>query len=135
MASTKVALVLDRGYGEKLRDLATRMEVWIIDTPPNKTVAQELWKRDPIYMITTFKTPPVLDETCFEGLMDDIELHHGECSQTPAFGELEVVGLHPSHVIDDVLTDYGFARVDTTTEGFRAVRSLETGSPKLETDN
>jgi len=128
MASAKVALVLDRDYGERLKDLGTRMSVWIIDTPPNKVAAQELWSREPKseYMITTFKAPPALDDTCFQGLMDKIELHHGDYSQTPAFDELEVVGLQPSRTIDAVLIDYGFARVEITAVGFRAIRSPDT---------
>jgi hypothetical protein len=58
--------------------------------------------------------------------MDQIELHHGFYSQTPAFAELEVIGLESSPTIDAVLNDYGFARVEETATGFRAVRSLET---------
>ena len=137
MGSARVALVLDRDYGEKLKKLATQMAVWIIDTPSNKTVAQELWRQrpEPEHMVTTFKHKDIVDETCFEGLMDNIELHHGPCSQTAAFRELEVVELHPFPVIDKVLSDYGFSRVQDTALGFRAVGSLETGNPKLETEN
>lgn len=128
MASARVALVLDRNYGERLSQLATQMTVWIIDSPSNKVVARKLWDRHPKaeHMITTFKEPRVVDETCFEGLMDNIEHHHGYYSQTPPFRELEVLGLKPTPVIEQVLTDFGFALKETTVTGFLAERSLET---------
>jgi hypothetical protein len=128
MASAKVALVLDRDCGENLTELASRMAVWVIDSPSNKTVASELWDRDPNpeHMITTFTESRAVDETCFEGLMDNIELHHGEYSQTPPFRELEVFGLTPTPIIENVLADIGFVFADKTPTGFRALRSLET---------
>jgi hypothetical protein len=128
MGSTKVALVLDREYGEKLRHLAAQMAVWIVDTPSNKTIALELWgqKPKPDHMITTFTSPETLDDTCFEGLMDNIELHHGHYSQNPPFEELEVVGLIPTPEVEKVLTEFGFSRTEKTTNGFRARRLPET---------
>lgn len=124
MASARVALVLDRNYGERLSQLATQTTVWIIDS----VVARKLWDRHPKaeHMITTFKEPRVVDETCFEGLMDNIEHHHEYYSQTPPFRELEVLGLKPTPVIEQVLTDFGFALKETTVTGFLAERSLET---------
>ena len=128
MASEKVALVLDRDYGEKLNELAPSMAVWIIDSPANKDVAQGLWDihPEPEHLITTFKGPSVVDDTCFEGLMDNIELHHGHCSQAPPFRELEVFGLTPTPTVEQVLLAFGFALKETTTTGFLAERSLGT---------
>jgi hypothetical protein len=128
MGRTKVVLVLDQNYGEKLKDLARRAAVWIIDTPSNNTVARILWNSEPKlpHVITTFTPPKPVDDSCFDGLMDEIELHHGHYSQTPPFEELEVIGLESSPMIDAVLGDYGFTRVENTAMGFRAVRSLET---------
>jgi hypothetical protein len=120
MASTRVALVLDPDYGERLRELATQMAVRIIDSPTNKAVARELWERNPNaeHMITTFKEPSVRAETCSEGLMENIELHHGHHSQTPALRELEVVGLKLTPTVQKVLTDFGFAFKERTIAAF-----------------
>ena len=76
-------------------------------------------------MITTFNPPSELDETCFEDLMDNIELHHGYYSQTPPFAKLEVIGLGPSPIVDCVLAEYGFSPAETTNVGFFAVRIRE----------
>lgn len=124
MASAKVALILDRDYGEKLEVLATEMAVWIIESPVNKTVARKLWDRRPKlpHMITTFVEPSTVDDGCFESLMDNIELHHGFYSQTPPFSELEVFELKPTPAVEQVLADFGFALADPTVTGFRAVR-------------
>ena len=137
MATAKVALVLDRDFGEELQDVATQMAVWIIDSPPNKAVARELWEWQPKpeHMSATFMEPAVPDETSFAGLMNNIELHHGEYSQTPPFHELEVIGLKPTSTVEEVLSDFGFALMETTIASFRAGRSLETRNSKLETDN
>ena len=137
MASAKVALVLDREYGEQLEHLAAQMAVWIIDSPSNKAVVRRLWDRrpKPEHMITTFMKSGVLDETCFGGLMEDIELHHGFYSQTPPFHELEVFGLKPTSVVEQILAEYGFALKQPTLVGFTAERSPETRNLKPETRN
>jgi hypothetical protein len=128
MASAKVALVFDRDFGEKPNELHASMAVWIIDSPQNKEVAQGLWNLhpEPEHMITTFKGPSVVDDTYFEGWMDNIELHHGEHSQTPPFLKLEVFGLKPTPMVEQVLTRFGFNLKETTITGFLAERSPET---------
>ena len=110
MKSAEVGLVLDQDYGKRLKELVERMAVWIIGTPSNAAVARELRNQQPKppYMITTFNPPSEVDESCFEYLMDEIDLHHGYYSQTPAFAKLEVIGLEPSPTIDTVWTEYGF---------------------------
>jgi len=137
MCREKVPPVLDRVYGEKLKNLVTQMAVWIIDTPSNKTVAQEIWslRSGPEHTLTTFDCLDIVDETCFEGLRDDRELHQGHYSQIPASQERARVGLLSSPVIDNILGWYRFSRVKDTAVGFRAVHSLETGNQKLETEN
>jgi hypothetical protein len=122
-----VALVLDQDYGEELKELAKRMAIWIIGTPSNAAVARELWNQEPKppYMITIFRPPSELDESCFEYLMDEIELHHGYYSQTPPFAKLEVIGLEPSATVDTVLAEYEFGPAERTITGFCAVRVRE----------
>ena len=55
----RVFVVLDRDYGERLLELARRGPVWIVDTPQNRAVAQNLWAANPnrnqLEGVTTFK--------------------------------------------------------------------------------
>jgi hypothetical protein len=83
-------------------------------------------------MITTFKEQRVV-ETCFEDLMDNIELHHGYYSQTLPFRELKVFGLKPTPAVEQVLMDFGFAPKEQTITAFLVERIP--GNPKLETRN
>jgi hypothetical protein len=122
--STKVALVLDPGYGEQLRALAAEMAVWIIGSPTNVAVAKEIWKEgaESQHMVTTF------EPTTFEGLMDNIELHHGHYSQTPPFQDLEVIGLKLNSEAQQVLREYGFGSETATVGGFVASRVPDAGT-------
>jgi hypothetical protein len=122
--STKVALVLDPGYGEQLRALAAEMAVWIIGSPVNVAVAKDIWKQpaESPHVVTTF------EPDTFEGLLDSIELHHGHYSQAPAFQELEVVGLMLNAEAQQVLQEYGFESETITEGGFVASRAPNAGT-------
>jgi hypothetical protein len=39
----RVFVVVDREYGERLAELAQTGPVWIVDTPANRSVAQQIW--------------------------------------------------------------------------------------------
>ena len=94
------------------------MAVWIVDSPANVAVARHIWEKQPStrHMITTFRPDS------FEGLMDNIELHHGRFSQSPPFSILEVMGLTSNADIQDVLSEYGFELTTATGDGFAASR-------------
>jgi hypothetical protein len=117
--STKVALVFDPVYGEQLHRLAAEMSVWIIGSPPNVAVAKDIWQQhsESRHMVTTF------EPSTFESLMDNIELHHGHCSQTPPFQGLEVIGLMLDPEAQRILRDYGFGSETATEGGFVASRA------------
>jgi hypothetical protein len=116
---------LDPGYGEQLRALAAEMSVWIIDSPANVAVARDIWKQQPqpAHMVTTFRPDS------FEGLMDNIELHHGHYSQALPFKDLEVIGLTLSAEVQQVLREYGFGSATPTDAGFAASRASNAGTP------
>ena len=94
------------------------MAVWIIDSPANVAVAKDIWGKQPQpqHMITTFKPDS------FEGLMENIELHHGQFSQSPPFHILEVIGLTSNTDVQMVLSEYGFELTTATDDGFTASR-------------
>jgi len=120
--SARVAAVLDGDYGENLSKIAARMSVWILDSDANTAAATEWWEQHPNseHMVTTFK-----EFYDFAGLMDDIELHHGNYSQDVPFRELETFGLALTEDVQQILFQYGFSRISNTIDGFIATRSCE----------
>jgi hypothetical protein len=123
----KVALVLDPNFGEKLELLAYQSHVWIIDTPHNQAIAIKYWHTHPHDKtetgITTFKfsTDKTLEELCL-GMLDTIDLHHGEYSSNPPYSNLEIVGLPKSEALQSALEELGFKVFEPTAAGFRALR-------------
>jgi hypothetical protein len=43
----RVFVVVDGDYGQRLAELAQTGPVWIVDTPANRTVAQQIWTAHP----------------------------------------------------------------------------------------
>jgi len=125
----RVFVVLDRSYGDKLAELARTGPVWIVDTPRNHTAAEQFWAAHPdrthLTGVTTFKFE--IDSSPEETLineMDTIDLHHGRYSANPPYAAIEVIGTSISETLRGRLSEFGFSEFETTSEGFRAVRSL-----------
>lgn len=125
----RVFVVLDREYGKRLIELAVKEPVWIVDTPTNRHVAQEIWAADPnrsdLDGVTTFK----VDGDCSpeDGLIGElgtIDLHHGIYSANPPYTIIEVIGANISERIKEEFSRFGFDQFDATPQGFRAVRLL-----------
>jgi hypothetical protein len=84
----RVFVVLDRDYGERLLELARSGPVWIVDTPQNRAVAQNLWAANPnrnhLEGVTTFKAgDDCSSEETLINELDTIDLHHGSYSADP----------------------------------------------------
>src|SRR5437899_244721 len=92
-----VVLVVDRLYGELLKELRLQMPqtpIWIVDSPSNHPVIQHCWadnkKADQFTGITSFKdcsdsTP----EELVVSMLDIIEEHHGFYSHSPPWNVLK----------------------------------------------
>jgi hypothetical protein len=83
----RVFVVLDREFGEQLMELNQSGPVWIVDTPTNRGVAEEIWGARPnsshLEGITTFKVGNACSlEDSLISEMDTIDLHHGSIQQT-----------------------------------------------------
>jgi hypothetical protein len=93
----RVLVVVDRDYGQRLAELAQSGPVWIVDTPANRTAAQQIWAADPnrshLKGVTTFK---FREESSSEDILinelDTIDLHHGTHSASPPYTVLDVIG-------------------------------------------
>ena len=124
-----VSVVLDRSFGSRLSDLLAKGPVWIVDSPVNRAVAENLWAQFPtrshLEGVTTFKAAePDSPEDMLIGNLGTIDLHHGFYSADPPYTVLEIVGTHLTARIEAALSDLGFDSFVATIDGFRAVRPL-----------
>ena len=123
-SNASVAIVVDPNFGERLELLATHMPVWIADTPTNRTCAESLWSRADAHCptVTTFRTNGDDSAEWCRAILPQVELHHGEYSQSPAFDSIEVFGAGATPNLRDALSEYGFTISSERPDGFRAVR-------------
>src|SRR5690349_18727044 len=118
--SSKVHLIVAGDCGERLMDLPAGEPAWIADTPPNKPVIQRMrsQKREGI---TSFQVAPTAaPEAWLVGILDQVDLHHGEYSQSPPYSVLRVVGVGLSRPLREELESYGFRQFEDTPDGFLA---------------
>jgi len=125
----RVFVVVDRDYGQRLAELAQTGPVWIVDTPANCTVTQEIWAGDPnrsdLEGVTTFKFPQgSSSEDILINELDAIDLHHGTYSANPPYTVVEVMGTGITDKIKVKFAEFGFDRFEPTPWGFRAVRPV-----------
>ena len=127
----RVVVVVDRNYGQRLARLADSGPVWVVDSPTNRTAAQQIWAVDPtrshLEGVTTFKSP---EERSSEDILinelDTIDLHHGTHSANTPYTVLDVIGTTVTGKLKTELEQFGFDDFQETPQGFRAVRPLPT---------
>lgn len=112
----RVALVLDREFGNKVLVLSDRMHVWMLDSPTNRVAAEEVWAgqreddpRDPLeHGVTLFK--PTMGRTPADivvEIMGTIFDHHSEWEHSPPMSELEIHGAPDTEAIASALASVG----------------------------
>jgi hypothetical protein len=88
MKEYNVHIVVDDNFGDKLREFPFREPVWVVESPSNKIVIEELWKtrvnEDHTEGITSFiyhnkETP----EQRLIGILEAVIEHHGPYSHEP----------------------------------------------------
>jgi hypothetical protein len=124
-----VFVVLDGEYGTRLSELIVKGPIWIVDTPTNRAAAEIFWAAYPDRKhpdgVTVFKSMNVgSPETILLANLYTIDLHHNAYSADPPYTVLEVIGTSLSEKIKTELSEYGFDKSLTTSEGFRAERPL-----------
>jgi hypothetical protein len=124
-AKSRVQLVVDADYGERLHSLPQDEDSWVVDTSTNQAVIKSIWAARnadaPLVGITSFKVAP--DETGEDWLLNilsTVELHHGEDSQSPPYSMLRVIGTPLSPRLRRELGEYGFVRFEDSADGFVA---------------
>src|SRR5882672_4750261 len=111
-ASSKVHLIVAPEYGERLTGLPPGEPAWVADTPLNKSVIQRMWSQK-WEGITSFQVAPTATpEDWLLSILDQVELHHGEYSQSPPYSVLHVVGTGLSGRLRTELEGCGFKQFE-----------------------
>jgi hypothetical protein len=126
MESYKVILIVDRGFGNRLRELPQTSPIWIVDTEINKPVVQALWKEkheNPLKGLTSFRDNPEFKPDALAlSMIEIIDDHHGESSHNPPFSKLLIIGTPPTTLLLERLEDFGFRHVKVTDEKLEFVK-------------
>jgi hypothetical protein len=128
---TIVHVIVNPEYGERLRALPTGEAAWVADTPTNTPVMKSIWatlsgKPYPDYLtgITSFEVPAdKTPEDWLLGVLDPVDLHHGQYSQSPPYSILRVIGTALTPRIRERLASYDFVKFEDLPEGFVAHKS------------
>jgi hypothetical protein len=132
----KVRIVVDREFGERLLALPRGEPVWIVDSPANEPVVQQLWNDSPdeshLTGITAFKDMEASSpEQMLIAELGAIELHHGPDSANPPFTLIEVLGTPLTDNTKNALIQYGFDNFQENSIGFIATRREPPGSLEI----
>lgn len=130
---TKVGLVVDRNFGQRVAALARSFHVWIIESPGNTPFIKAFWNGEPqspdgdplASGITSFtaddKESP--EDACAR-IAGDVDEHHGEFAQDPPWSELEVFGVKLSDKLMEAFKAIGATSFEPTPDGFICRRTL-----------
>ncbi len=120
----RVAIVVDREFGERLAELAGRMPVWIGDTPTNRPWIDAHWaltEGDVTRFAVGFEDGP---ETMAMDILPTVDLHHGKSSEDLPWTELTFFGIEPTSALREALAEHGVGGFRATADGFIATRTL-----------
>lgn len=124
MKNSQVALVLERDFGEELISLSEHMPVWIIDSLQNRPVVEKIRNTKSsgaAEIITTFQAGDLesLEMAC-ERIVQSLDEHHNDYSQTPGYSELMVIGVSLGDVSLKPFLELNFDQFSRTNKGFIA---------------
>jgi hypothetical protein len=124
---TRVAIVTLPDFSAHLRSLAEKFHVWVVDTPDNRRVAQELWAVGPgdrTHGVTTFELSEAESiESSVVNLLPTIDEHHGLRADWATDIVLEVRGVTLTSEIRSALEALGPFEILQRPVGFTAIRA------------
>jgi hypothetical protein len=123
-----VAVIVDPAFGEKLHGVATRFDLWIVPSPENQAAVEALWREQAgdraLQAVTIWSSMPDVTSTAeWRGMLQDIEIHHGEYAHDPPVSAIEVIGTDPHPQAIQALAEYGYTHLERSSDGFRASRN------------
>ncbi|KAG8153562.1 hypothetical protein [Burkholderia catarinensis] len=124
-----IALVVDPGSGERIRDIAASVRhTWVVTSDINDTVVKLIWNASPALPgqaaeggVTTFLRYGGDRESWCAGILDVVDEHHNQYSGD-GYAILDVYGTPLSERLQQALSALGFSSVTSTAEGFRAIK-------------
>lgn len=120
----RVALVLDSAYGAEIISLCKAMPAWVIESPQNLAVIEKLRSATEEGMASTVTTFPKRDDESLgavcQRIVQSLDQHHDEYSQSPAYNELDVIGVSLGDISLAPFLDLGFSEFLQTSNGFVA---------------
>ena len=124
-----VVIVLDPAFGDRILEVGRHNDVWIAPSEVNRDAANRLWK-----LVESEPSPPLVSmwsaprtgatEAEWLGILQDIEMHHGEYAHDPVVTRLRIIGVAPEPHSIAALREYGYTRIESETGGFTACRAL-----------
>ncbi len=110
----RLVIVFDEDYSTQLEKLAFHTPVWLVDTPENRSAAEQAWHAAiewPHITVTLFRRQG------WDTLLDQVAFQETRIVET-----MEVIGEPLSDSSRAALSGAGFERFDETDVGFRARR-------------
>lgn len=108
-----VAIVFAEDFSAQLEKLSFHTPVWLIDTPENRSAAEEAWQRAiewPHISVTLFRRDD------WRSLLDQIAL------QKRPVEAIEIIGEPLTNIARATLEEAGYERFEETANGFRVRR-------------
>ncbi|WP_026793306.1 hypothetical protein [Pleomorphomonas oryzae] len=120
LAKKKVAVVLDRSFGEKLAELAHSQPVWIWDSSANRAAAKRLWDAGVLSdQVTVFAAAGASSaESAFLDILRTVDQHY------PGWSQLTAIGVEFIAAIRSALAEYGEGNNRSIPGGFIFERSI-----------
>lgn len=127
---SRVLVILDREFGQRLRAVWPEPAIWIELSPVNQPVVHALWKNtsEPTHLIGITGLPfqpSIGPEERFLAELDMIDLHHGACSTNTPYIEITVLGCRLTNRIRTALAELGFDDFEEQDLGFVARRTSD----------
>jgi hypothetical protein len=120
-----VMVVLDTRFGERVWEIAGRHPIWVVGSEVNKAAVEQMRKaKEPGEMDVTLWSNEfeLVTEQDWLGILDVVDMHHGEFASNPPMNKLSVYGVALSLSVAAALRSYGFEAVIATASGFIALR-------------
>lgn len=136
MSLYRVILVVDRAFGERVRDLPESVPAWIVDSATNHPAIVARWERkkekNHLTGITYFRDFPELSPAeLAASMIDTIEEHHGVHSHKPSFSRLTVLGAAADAALTAALEAINFHMISADGSNLEFEKKEETHQAQL----
>lgn len=120
-----VSIVLDPDFGDRVEQVAAIGPVWMTASGANRAAVEEYWatKTPDAHDVTYWSEPRTgATEEEWLGILDTIEMHHGEPWAGPGIAGLEVYGVALGEGARAALQECGYEITNARSDGFTAKR-------------